>query len=380
MDERLPLRLGLAGLGVGASQLLPAMTAGSPVRLTAVADVRPEALDRAAAEYGVETYRSVEDLCHSCVDAVWIATPSHLHAAHAVVAAEHRKHVIVSKPLAITLAECEAMCAAAQRNGVYLLAGHTQSMAPAIRRMVELVRDGTLGRLGMIHTTHYTDWMYRPRLPDELDPSKGGGPVFRQASHQVDIVRLIGGGLLRGVRAATVQLDVGRGPPGSYVAYLEFVDGTPATIVYSGYGHFDMAELTDKAVAASGRATLVPGMDEGVSKEALRSSRRGQERSLGQFGLTLVSCEQADLRESPAGLFVYERAGRREIAVPREPRGAAELAELYQAVRYDRPLSHDGRWGQATLEVCLAIHESARTHQEIRLSHQTAVPAQDARQ
>ena len=376
-------------MGVGASQLLPAMTSGPHVRLAAVADLRQEALDQAAAEYGAETHRTIEDLCRSRnVDVVWVATPSHLHAEHVIVAAEHRKHVIVSKPMAITLEEGEAMNAAAERNGVHLLAGHTQSMAPTIRKLAELARGWTFGRLGMVHNWHYTNWVYRPRLPEELDPSKGGGPVFRQASHQVDMVRLIGGGLLRSVRAMTVQLDAARGVPGSYVVYLEFVDGTPATIVYSGYGHFESGELTSRPTAREHPSETPPqplrqqetgsgGMgeaDERAMKEALRSTRRGQEHSLGFFGLTIVTCEQADLRESPAGLFVYEQGGKREIPVPRELRGEAELEELYQAVVHGRPLSHDGRWGQATLEACLAIHESARTRQEVPLSRQTASP------
>ena len=57
-----------------------------------------------------------------------------------------------------------------------------------------------------------------------------------------------------------------------------------------------------------------------------------------------------------------------------ELRGEAELEGLYQAVVHDRPLSHDGRWGEVTLEVCLAIQESACTRHEVLLSRQTASP------
>ncbi|HYY87176.1 MAG TPA: Gfo/Idh/MocA family oxidoreductase, partial [Chloroflexota bacterium] len=221
-----PLRVGLIGIGVGASQLLPALTGSPYVKFVAAADVRQDALDRVRAEYGVMTYPSAEALCQSSdADAVWVATPNHLHAEQTILAAEHGKHVIVSKPMAITLDEAAAMNAAAERHEVKLLAGHTQSMAPTIRRMASIARSGELGRLGMVHTWHYTDWMYRPRLPAELDVAQGGGPVFRQASHQVDIVRFIAGGLVRSVRAATVQLDQARGAEGAYSVYLEFEDG-----------------------------------------------------------------------------------------------------------------------------------------------------------
>ncbi|HYW88920.1 MAG TPA: Gfo/Idh/MocA family oxidoreductase [Chloroflexota bacterium] len=365
------VRIGLIGVGVGARQLLPALSHHAGVQLTAAADVRKSALEQLQADYGLKTFTSAEAMCESeAIDAVWVASPNHLHAEHAIAAAERGKHVIVSKPLAVTLEEADAMLDAADRHSVVLLAGHSQSMAPTIRRMAEIVRVGELGQLGMLHTWHFTDWMYRPRLPDELDTRRGGGPVFRQASHQVDIVRTIAGRRLRSVRAATVELDPARPLPGAYTVYIECDGRIPATIVYSGYGHFDASAFlqgTESASAASGAA--ITSVDEAQRKEALRYGGGGS-NSLGLFGLTLVTCEHGDIRESPDGLFVYTRVGRREIPVPDEPRGTAELDELCAALRGDRPAIHDGRWGLATLEVCLAIHESARTHQEVVLQRQ----------
>jgi phthalate 4,5-cis-dihydrodiol dehydrogenase len=356
------LRFGLIGVGVGARQLLPALTGGAHAQLIAAADLRTDALNSLQQKFGIRTYSSVDALVGDAeVEAVWVATPNHLHAEHSIAALEAGKHVIVSKPMAITLEESSAMVAAARRNGVFLLAGHTQSLAPSIREMASMVRRGELGKLGMLHTWHFTDWMYRPRLPAELDVAQGGGPVFRQASHQVDIVRSIAGSPVRSVRASVIQLDVSRGAPGAYTAYLEFADGVPATVVYSGYGHFAMDELTGREVNRSR-----PFEDDVAAKEALRNSAVGS-NSLGLFGLTLATCEHGDLRESPEGLVLYERDARRTIPLADEPRGAAELAELHGAVRLGKPLTHDGDWGQATLEVCLAIHESARTHSEVRL-------------
>jgi phthalate 4,5-cis-dihydrodiol dehydrogenase len=360
----------LVGLGVGARQLLPALSTSGHGRLVAVADVRSAALEQAEHDFGVRTYASIEELSRDAeVEVVWVATPNHLHAQHAVAAADAGKHVIVSKPMAISLAETAAMNAAARRNGVQLLAGHTQSMAPTVRKMAALVASGELGKLGMLHTWHYTDWMYRPRLPVELDVSQGGGPVFRQASHQVDIVRSIAGKQVRSVRAMVVQLDADRGAPGAYTVYLEFEDGTPATIVYSGYGHFSMGELLGRDVAAPSprpSPTGTGGADEATRKEALRNAMGGG-NSLGLFGLTIVTCERGDLRESHDGLFVYQRGQRTEVKVQDELRGEAELRELHDAVRHGRPLVHDGRWGESTLEVCLSIHESARTQSEVLL-------------
>jgi phthalate 4,5-cis-dihydrodiol dehydrogenase len=392
------LRVAMAGLGVASTQILPHLARHPHVQVAGAADVRPDALEKFAREFGAETFASVEDLCKSPnVDAVYVCTPNHLHAEHVIMAAEHRKHAIVEKPMALSIEECEAMNAAAERNGVQLLCGHTHSFDPPIRKMREIVRGGELGRLTMINTWDYTDLMYRPRMPHELDTSKGGGAVFIQAPHQVDVVRLIGGGLVRSVRAYTGVWDESRRAEGAYVAYVEFEDGTPSTIVYSGYAHFDTAELhwwvgeggqyRDPETNFQTRARLRQVADEAPLKESMRygGTREGgfahlreEDAEIHQpfFGITLVSCQRGDLRQSADGLYIYGDQGKHEVTLPRAANARdAEMDELYEAVAHDRPVFHNGRWGEATLEVCLAIHESARQRKEISLSHQ--VPTAD---
>jgi phthalate 4,5-cis-dihydrodiol dehydrogenase len=264
-------------------------------------------------------------------------------------------------------------------------------MAATVRTMAAMARSGEYGRLGMVHSWKYADWLYRPREAYELDETKGGGVVFRQGAHQIDIVRLIGGGLVKSVRGMTMQLDPRRPAPGSYVAYLEFADGTPATTVYSGYQHFDTSELTfgRGGYTRPHVSSTMSAEDESKLKESQRYSGEGRGRpegggdgdnTLGFYGLTLVSCERADFRESPNGIYVYEDSGRREIPVAQsESRGDSELEELYQAVVNGREVVHDGRWGEATLEVILGILESARTGHDVAMTHQApaGVPSVD---
>ena len=91
--------------------------------------------------------------------------------------------------------------------------------------------------------------------------------------------------------------------------------------------------------------------------------------------MLVVSCERGDIRYSPHGLFVYDEDGRREEPVTqRNITGHAELTELYNAVVLGQPVSHSGQWGAATLEVCLAIMESARERKEVYLRHQVPTP------
>ena len=85
--------------------------------------------------------------------------------------------------------------------------------------------------------------------------------------------------------------------------------------------------------------------------------------------------KEAISRQSPDGLFIYDEDGKREIHIPKGiDAREAELQEFYEGIVDDRPIFHDGRWGQATLEVCLAILQSAAERREVTLSHQVPVP------
>ena len=99
------LRLGVAGLGRAFTLMLPTFIRDPRVRLAAAADPRPEARERFVAEFGARAHASVDALCRDAdVDVVYVATPHGLHAEHAVLAARNGKHVLVEKPMALSLA------------------------------------------------------------------------------------------------------------------------------------------------------------------------------------------------------------------------------------------------------------------------------------
>src|ERR1044072_431247 len=212
--------------------------------LVAAADPRAEARRRFAKDFGGRACDTIEELCADPdIEIVYVATPHQLHARHAILAARNGKHVLVEKPMALTLDDCAGMIAAARRASVYLIVGHSHSFDAPIARTRALIGSGEYGAVRMIHALNYTDFLYRPRRPEELDTAQGGGAVFNQAAHQIDIVRLLGGGHVKTVRAATGAWDATRPTEGSYSALLTFEDGAFASISYGGYGHFDSDEL-----------------------------------------------------------------------------------------------------------------------------------------
>ena len=310
-----------------------------------------------------DVYDSLEELCESDeVDAVYVATPHEFHAEHSIAAMERGKHVIVEKPMALSLDEAEAMNAAADRCGVKLMSGHTHSFDPPVRKMAEVVAGGELGRLLMISTSYYKDHMYRPFSDHDIRMSRG--VVLNQGPHQFDIVRLIGGGLVRSVRATAGIGDPTRPGEGHYACHLEFENGVPASLVYSGYAYFDTGELgvgprRGRPSQGPGKASqgegVFPGSRRGrraqpgagakaggvaLRRRGSRSRRRSRsrrDRHQPFFGLTVVTCEKGEIRQSRDGLYIYDDNGRREIPVEQGARGReAELREFHDAILHDR--------------------------------------------
>jgi phthalate 4,5-cis-dihydrodiol dehydrogenase len=374
-------------------QMLPSLMMHPRVQLVACADPNQEARERFSNDFGATAYDRAEALCtDKAVDVVYIATPHHLHRDHVIMATEAGKHIIVEKPMALTLADCDAMIAAAERNNVRLVVGHTHSFDPPIRAMREIIKSGEVGPLAMISTWSYGNFLYRPRHPEELRTESGGGIIFNQVPHQIDVVRFLGGGLVRSVRAMAWQLDPERPTEGSHMTFLQFMDGCTASIIYSGYDYFDsdefhgwVGELGEErkpggqgAVRAALRRLPSPNAEAALKGSRAYSSKPNliPPRHPPHCGVTIASCAGGDLRASIDGVTIYGRNGIVEHPVPLGrafPDKEGVIDELYEAVVRDREPIHNGRWGKATMEASLAVLTSARTGQEVSLEHQVHV-------
>ena len=398
--EAKPLKLGVIGIGVGAAEMLPPMERAPYIDLFAGADVNPDVRERFQARYETaRVYDTAEALvADPDVEAVWISTPNRFHAPMTVLAANHGKHVVVEKPMALDIREAEEMVEACDRNGVKLVAGHTQSFMPHVRLMRQIVASGEMGQLGAVNAIAYTDWVIRPRTADELDPEQGGGLVYRQTPHQIDTIRLIAGGKARSVRGAYGQWMKYRPIPGYYAVFLDFENGSTGVAIHNGYGYFVASELVPwgdantrytpnernairKAMAAGTRPEDEEKLSLRIGGEAERQifrAERGPEKwKPNDLGIVLVSCEFGELRQGPDGLYKYTDDGLTELIVDSDPlHRDQELEELYNAVRLGKPVFHSGAWGMATLEVGLAVNESTRTGKSVELSRQIEMPAE----
>lgn len=383
------VQIGIVGLGAAGRAFLPAILSHPGFKLVAVAESIAAVSADALGGHSATSYSSVEALLeHPGLDAVYIATPTDHHHAHALLAFAAGKHVLVEKPMAAKLPQARTMVAAAEAAGVVLLVGHSHSYDLPIQKMREIIDGGSLGRVRMVNTWCFTDWIYRPRLADELDVNQGGGVTYRQGSHQFDIIRLLCGGMVRSVRARTFDWDPQRSAIGAHIVYLDFVDGAAATAVYNGYGNFSSMDLgfnvsewglmqppENRPPMRGPSADLVPEAERLAKQKRAKAAIPGSAPYQPFFGVTLVSCERGDIRQSPTGLTVYSAQGQNEIELPtdRTPRDLV-MAEFHDAITGRARALHDGRWGLANLEVCAAAISSSENGQDVLLKEQVALP------
>ncbi len=386
-----PLRLGVAGLGRAFTLMLPTFVSHPAVRLVACADPRAVARDCFVRDFAGRAYDTVEALSADPeVEAVYLASPHQFHVEQVTIAARAGKHVLVEKPMALRLEDCRAMIAATDAAGVHLLVGHSHSFDQPYLATRALIDSGEFGAVRMINAINCTDYLYRPRRPEELMTAEGGGAVFSQAPHQVELVRLLAGSEVATVRAMTGIWDPKRPTEGAYTAFLTFSNGVAASLTYNGYGHYDTDALAGW-VGEMGQARNPDG--HGGARQALRAVTTAAEeaalkdkRAYGttvtaataraatppvaynHFGFVLVACEHGTLRPVPNGVEVYGDDQKRLVALPAPEVPRHEVVdELWAAVREGRPPRHSGRNGMATLVVCLALLASAAGGREIRL-------------
>ena len=360
------------------------------VKLVAACDPSAVAREQFVTDFAGRVYDSAEALCVDAdVEMVYIASPHQFHAAHVALAAVARKHVLLEKPMAIALADCTQMIAEMQAAKRSLIVGHSHSFDGPVLKAREIIDSGTVGNVRMIQALNYTDFLYRPRRPEELRTEDGGGVIHSQAAHQIDIVRLLGGGLVQSVRAHTGQWDTSRPTEGAYSALLKFEGGAFASLTYSGYGHFDSDEWMDwtgelgvkKDAGSYGatrkrHATFVGAADEIQAKAARNyggsSSPPAAESIAHQhFGPIIVSCERGDLRLTPLGVWVCADMERHFEPVPLTDVPRREVIdEIWDTLREGKPAAHDGTWARATTEVSLAILESAGEDRDVILRYQ----------
>jgi D-xylose 1-dehydrogenase (NADP+, D-xylono-1,5-lactone-forming) len=187
------LRWGLLSTARINRSLIPPLRTSKQNQLAAVASRTPAQAEAYAKEWKIpQAYGSYEALlADPNIDVIYNPLPNHLHAEWTIKAAQAGKHVLCEKPLALTVAEVDAIDAAAQKAGVKVMEAFMYRHHPQTLKAKELVSSGAIGRLLVIRGA-FTFELNRPN-DVRLDPTMGGGCVWDIGCYPVSYARYIVG-------------------------------------------------------------------------------------------------------------------------------------------------------------------------------------------
>lgn len=338
------LRFAIVGCGVIAPTHARCIDELPDARLTAVCDIVPEKARRLAEVCRVDAYTDYQEMfARSDIDVVCVLTPSGLHAQVGIAAAQAGKHVIVEKPIDVTLEKADALINACQKAGVKLCSISQHRFDPAVMALKQAVLEGKLGQLnfGGSHTKWWRAQAYYDsgdwRGTQALD---GGGALINQSIHYVDLLQYI------------------MGP-------VEEVHAYTGTLAH------ERIEVEDVAVAAvkfrSGAVGLLEGSTLAYPGFCARLDIYGSEGSviiendqikewhLRSGDLCPVEAEQTGFIGGTSSVDIWHHSHRWQIQ------------DMIDAIRSGREPLCSGIEGRKPLEIVLAVYESGRTGKTIRL-------------
>ena len=196
------IRIGIVGAGRICAAHEKAIQEHPETQLVAVTDLDMEKARQVAAPHGAAVYTDYKQMAaQTPMDAVILNLPHFLHCQAAVFFLEAGIHVLVEKPMALSVEECDTMIEAAKRTGKKLAVGHVQHYYSALREVRKMVEDGRFGKLCMVHETRNLDYVTgRPKwfLTKRL---AGGGIVMNFGAHSIDRLLYTTGGEVENIHA-----------------------------------------------------------------------------------------------------------------------------------------------------------------------------------
>jgi predicted dehydrogenase len=236
--EPMVYRVAVIGAGGVSQSHLQAIDQMDELLVAGIADIDQHKVKETTAAYGTDFYTDYKLMIEKERPHIAVITlPHFLHKEAAVWCANHGCHIMLEKPMAIDLRECDEIMDAAARNDVRLMVGHTQHYIAENRKAREIILSGELGELVMVQDTRHVHY-YRPDRPAWFfeKAKSGGGIMMNLGSHSIDKIQWLTDSRIARVRA-NLSFYGSRGDiEGSGTVYALTDRAVPATISQSGYG------------------------------------------------------------------------------------------------------------------------------------------------
>ena len=352
------LRTAVVGCGKVGHLHAAALRSLPESELVAACSRSPARAGAFAEKYGVAAFTDVAEMIKQArVEAICLCTPHPEHAAPTITAARLGVHVLVEKPLASSLADCDAMLAAARKHGITLGTICQRRFYPPCARIHEAIQAGKLGRpiLGTATMFGWRDEAYYKSDPWRGSWAReGGGVLVNQAPHQLDLLIWYLGeieevfGYWANQNHPYIEVE------DTAVAVIRFKNGALGNLVLSNSQNPAInarvtvhgANGASAGVQTDGGVMFVPGLS-GITEAPFNDlwTIRGEEAALPQW-------KQADAE-------LFQRVN------PMEYFHRLQIQEFLGAIRAGRPPAITGEDGRRTVELFTAIYRAARTRQAI---------------
>lgn len=297
-----------------------------------------------AAEYSVASESSIEALlAREDIGAVMISTPHAAHVAEAVAAANAGKHILLDKPMATTVADCDRIIAAAERSGSKVMIMFGQRFRNCNIEARRLVQGGAIGQVRMIQEQILAGGGLAS-LPAWQSLPENVGIFVGHAVHNIDRIRWITGSEITSV-SAQVQRDPASGNEVSTMALLSLSNGAMATIWASW-------QIASPAFPRSASAAWIAGDAGNIDLDAYGEIRLGQGKEWAVKAVQPVIDWAGQGALSPVRMEAYRR----------------QHQEFIDAIRENREPSVTAADGRAAVEVAAAAYQSAAEGKTIHLN------------
>jgi UDP-N-acetyl-2-amino-2-deoxyglucuronate dehydrogenase len=345
---------GIAGTGVIAAMHAAAIARLPGARLVAVTDVVPEAAASFAAARGAAAEPGLDALlARADVDVVCVCVPSGLHAEVGVRAAQAGKHLVVEKPIDVTLAAADRLIEAARAGGVALTVISQHRFDPGLVELKRLLDEGALGRLvlGEASTKWYRTQAYYDSAGWRGTWALDGGSLMNQGVHYADLLRWCMGPVREVTAVCATQ------------AHQIEAEDTALAIVRFGSGAVGTIVSSTSAYPGFPQRLEVTGTDGTVIVEDGRIVRR----ALAAGSATAATAAADGAAGSVTGGTGDDAGAAADPAAVDVAAHAAQIADLLAAIDEGREPAVSGEAGRAALEIVCAVYESARTGRTVRL-------------
>jgi UDP-N-acetyl-2-amino-2-deoxyglucuronate dehydrogenase len=319
-------------------------------KLVACCSARPASAEKFAAERGCTPYPTLKAmLADPRVDAVTVTTPSGAHLEPTIAAARAGKHVIVEKPLEITLRRCDRIVRECEQHGVQLATifqSRFHETAIKLKRAIDIGRFGQLTIGDAYVKWHRSQEYYDSRPWRGTWALDGGGALMNQAIHSVDLLTWLMGPVVE-VRAITATLAHKR---------IEVEDAAVATLRFAN-GALGVIEAT---------TAVYPGYLKRIEIHGTAGSAVLEEEDLKVWDFAKPRKDDQAIRDgmnSPKSTG----GGASDPAAIGHHGHARQFQDFLDAIRKHRPPAIDGHEGRRSVEIILAIYKSAETGRAVRL-------------